>query len=421
MAQRIAIINPGSARWWLLSLSPVLFYDRIEIDPKGIEDVLNQGDLSSFHERAARTLELILKNSDEKILYENNQLPQRGKTEELKEKSEEITDRLISEASNYSLEDHPTLIKPDELKEALKTAYQQWISYNQLKASILQKNEPLSNLLGKKIQQSEATLKKINETPANRIPELLDKDNQLKTVLRELVRNALLIMDLAKDSTKRVYDSLVDEFLPTIELVERVRIFRELPEATHEELNFILLTQLYNFSLSKIKSSSIERPDVIEAFMRALKERKRLSDLRSKIAEFDVLINVLVNEQNLKPDQALRSISALIKDINITIKRIDAAGTWAVWGVGTYVLGEILSSSSPIVRLLLQTILLNPLTVETIKKFVQNYYIALSGLSPKSSSYISIIKDHIAFQLYSHERHERKIYNVRPNIFEFWV
>jgi hypothetical protein len=396
MAQRTVIINPGSARWWLLSLSTVLYYDRIEIDPKGIEDVLNQSDLSSFHERAARMLELILNNPDEKILHKNNQLPTRGRTRELTEKSQEITHRLIREASNYSLR-HPSLIKPGELKKALKTAYRQWIRYNRLKASILRKDEPLYNLLiREKIPQSLATLQKIDETHANRIPELLDKDNQLKTVLQELVRNALLIMDLAKDSTKRVYDSLVDEFLPIIELVERVRISRELREATPEVLNFSPLAELYSFRLSKIKSSSIERLNVIEAFKRALKERKRLSDLRLKIAEFDLLIN----ERDLKPDQALKSVFALIKDINSTVKRIDAVGTWAMWGVNAYVLGEILSSLSPSVHLLLKTILLNPLTVKATKEFVQNYYIALSGLSPKSSSYISIIRDHIAVQPY---------------------
>jgi len=316
--------------------------------------------------------------------------------------------------NHYSL-GHSSLIKAGELKKALKTAYQHWIRYNRLKASILQKDEPLHNLLTKEqIPKSLENIQKIEKTNANGIPNLLKKNNQLRTVLQELVRNSLLIMDLAKDSTKRVYDGLIDEFLPTIELVERVRVFQDLPEATPEALNFSLLTELYIFRLRKIQSSSAERLNVTEAFKRALKERKRLSGLRLKIAEFDALIS----ERDLKPDQALKNTFALIKDINSRVKRIDAVGTWAMWGTGAYLLGEILSTLSPSVRLLLETVLLNPLTVKATKEFVQNYYITLSGLSPKSSSRISIIRDYIAIYSYSQLG---KIYKVRPNIFKFWV
>lgn len=414
MAQRTVIINPGSTSWWLQSLSPVLYYDRIDIDPKGIEDILKHGDRSSYHERAARMIELILNNSDEEILRKNNHLPARGQTRQLKQKSQEITDRLIREANNYSMR-QLSLIKPGELKKALRTAYRHWIRHNRLKIGVLQKDEPLHDLLIKvQVPQSLASLEKIEETHVGRIPQLLEKDNQLKRVLRELVRNALLIMDLGKDSTKRVYDGLFDEFLPTIELVERIRVFRDLPHTTPEPLNFSLLMELYSFRLSKVRASSMERINVTEAFRRAFKERKRLRDFRLKIAEFDALII----ERNLKPDQALKSMFTLIKDINRTVKHIDTMGTWAMWGTGAYLLGEMVSSLSASAHLLLKTILLNPLTVKATKEFVQNYYMALSGLNPKSSSYISIIRDHVAARPYSRLG---RIYKVRPNVFEFWV
>lgn len=414
MAQITAIINPGSISWWFLSLSPLLFYDRIEIDPNEIEDVLNQGDRSSFHERTARMLELILNNPEEEILYRNNQLPPRGQSMKLNQRAQTITDRLIHEASDYSLS-HSSLVKASELKKALRVAYRCWIRYNRVKLSILQKDEPLYNILKKdQIPQSLVSLQKIEETHAKRIPELLDRDNQLRIVLQELVRNALLIMDLGKDSSTRVYDGLVDQFLPTIELVERLRVFHELPEKTSQILNFSLLTELYSVRLSKIRSNSLEKSNVTMGFNRALRERKRLSALRIKIAEFDAFIDGL----DLKPDRALKAIFVLVKDLNTTLKHIDAVGTWAMWGTGAYLLGEILSSLSPRAKLILKTVLLNPITVKATKEFIQNYYITLSGLSLKSSSCISIIRDYTAIQQCS--KLER-IYKVRPNVFKFWV
>ncbi len=415
MVQRNVIVNPGSASWWLLSLSPLLYYDQIEIDPNAIKDILDQGNRSSFHERTACMLNLILNNPNEKILYVNNSLPPRGQTKELKQESQKIANWLIREANNCSLR-YPSLIKDSELKKALRTAYRYWIRYNNMKVSILQKDEPLQVLLIKEqIPQSLASLKKIEKTDAKKIPELLESDNQLRIVLQELIRNALLIMDLGKNSTKRVYDGLVDEFLPTIELVERVRIFHELPKATSKMFNFSLLTELYRFELNKIKSyPNNKRLNATEALKRAFQERARLKSLRLKIAEFDTLIA----ERNLKPDRAMKDLFALIKDINSTIKRIDSIGTWAMWGTGAYLLVEVLSSLSPSAQLLLKSVLLNPLTVKATKEFMQNYYISLSGLSPKSSSYISIIRDYIAIHPSSESG---QIYKSRPNIFKFWV
>jgi len=413
MPERTLIINPGSTSWWLLSLSPVLFYDRIEIDPKEIKDVLDQGGRSSYDERAARMLELILRNPEEKILYENNKLPPRGQTKALNQQSQRIASLIIQEAAQYSPK-NPSLAKPGELKKALRDAYRYWIRFNRLKAGILQKGESLHDLLIKdQIPQSLESLQKIEKTHARKIPGLLEEDKQLSTVLQELVRNALLITDLGKESIKRVYDGLIDEFLPTIELVERVRVFRDLPEKTREALNINLLTELYNFRLRKIKSRSKERLDLTEAFYRALKERKKLQALRLRITEFDTLIF----ERDLKPDQALKTVFTLVKDINKTVKRIDSIGTWAMWGTGAYLLGEIMSSLSPSAQLLLKSAMLNPLTVKATKEFVKNYYTALSGLSPKSSSYISIIRDYVAVQPYS----QTGIYKGKPNVFKFWV
>ncbi len=393
---------------------PLLYYDQILIDSHEIDDILDHGDRSSFHEKTAHMLDLLLRNPTEQILYKKNKIPPRGQGIEIETKANNITQLLINETAGYSSH-QPTLIKPVELKLALVIAYKEWIRYNRQKSYLLTDNEPLGILLKKdQIPKSITNLLKIRQTPTNDIINLLEKDIQLKKVLKELVRNALLIMDLEKDTTIRVYDYLIEEFLPTIELIERIRVFRDMPDASHKILNFSLLTEFYNFKLNKIKTKPRIRLNAAEAFIRILSERKRLSSLRHKMSEFESLIN----ERDPKPTNIMKDLYALIKDINKKVNRIDTIGTWTMWGTGAIIFTEMVTSLSPVSIFILKTLLLNPVTVKITKEFLKDYYVALSGLNPKTSSYISIIKDQIGIRSHSELK---GIYNVRPNIFKFWI
>jgi len=415
---RTVTIVPGSSSWWLVTLSPLLFYDTIRVCSADLDAVLQEGSQSSFHDRVAMTLDALLNSEEHSIIVQDKQLPAFGRSPELYDEAKRLAAEIISYSGEYT-PSRPTLISPAHLKKSMRVAYTTWIEYNMQKFNSLHKTESFANVLRtSQIPQSQNNLRRIIHTPPNRFPDLLEKDLSLRKVFEELVRNAILITSLAKDPHSRAYDTLIEEFVPTIELVERVKVFCELPDYQQESQDFTLLSKFYDFRIKKVTRTSKEIPNAIEAVRLALKGRHQFSVLRKKIAELDTVI------QQRSSDSApfFEEIASMISDINRALRRIDEVGGWGIWlsaASSAYFFAEMIASSSPELHLLLKSLVFNPYTTKRVKEALQNFTLVRGGLKPNWSGRISLIRDFATPRL---SASLASLYQKIPvQAFKFWV
>ncbi len=417
MLERCAVINPGSSSWWLLTLTPILYYDRVRVSTADLESIHEQEGKSYYNLTVSRILTALERYAEEEVVIRDNRLPARGRSIRIQEDAKSIADRLLQYAAEWSPKSL-ALVRPSELKRVMMSAYSEWIAYNKSKASVMPETDPLKKeLLERQIPRSQQSLRRIQTTAVNKIVDLLNQDVDLYTVFVNIIRNAYLICTIPNfHKRERLYDVLVEEFLPAVRLVQRYLVFVELPERINEIIGFDTLIRMYDFRMKRISataSGTHSSPENIVVC--AFKERKRFSTLRKRLAELDSLIR---DEGSDIDESWIGEIISIARELHRTMQQIDKAGTAFMWTSGAYFLQELLSTLDPVLGRLLKSLIVNPLTTKLAKEGMKNLYLATKGIKAGASPAIAAVRDYVG---YKHVAVDRQSYSIGPGTYEFWI
>jgi hypothetical protein len=417
MPERYAVINPGSSSWWLLTLTPVIYYDRLRVCASDLTSIHEQEGKSYYNSTTHRILTALENYADEDFIIKDERLPTRGRAPRIERDVKKIADALLHHASKWSPRS-PTLVRPSELKRIMTAAYKEWLAYNRGKASVTPQSDPFKReLLERQIPRSQQSLRRLQSTPVREIAGLLTEDRDLYTVFSNIVRNAYLICTIPDiNARERLYDVLVNEFLAAVPLVQRYFVSVELPEKTPEVIGFDTLIQVYDLRMERTSAAVRGVPGSPDAIVTcALRERTRFALLRKRLAELDSLIH---NERQEVDEPWLREIVSLSRELHRHLEQIDKVGTAFMWASGAYFLREFLSTLEPSLAHLLRCLLVNPLTTKIAKNGMENLYLATKGLKAGASPAIAAVRDYIGHR---HLITERWPGSIGPGAYEFWV
>jgi hypothetical protein len=413
MAIRQAVINPGSSSWWLLSLTPFLYFEKVRASSADLQSVLEQEGKSAYHDAAAQVLAALQRHTGKDILSSDSSLPSRGRSREILDQARQTSKELVLHAARWS-PSTPTLARPSELKTVMVNAYREWIRYNRKKAALLPHGDPLrEELATKQIPRWSSILQRLTATTPRCIPELLENDQDLFQVLADVVRNAILLTSIAEKRHEKTFDSLAREFLPAVELVERIRIFGN-AALSDGPARFDLLVRLHELRVQNIARNTtnlIQKPDSI--VIQALRERDRFSVLRKRLAELDEIITSMKAPE----EQWLKEAISLAKETHKEVSRIDRLGNAFMWLSGAYVLSEWLTGVDPLISKVIKSVLVNPITSKAIRDTFIDIHLAHKKFGPGATSAMAAVRDYIAVRPIIEAQSNRR----RAATYEFWV
>lgn len=139
---RQAVVVPGSSSWWLLTLSPLLYFDKVRISSHDLSEIETQREKSSYNFRCARILELIKTHAEESLFVVDSQLPRHGRSGVVTDTARRMAFDLVQQAEAWR-PSQPTIVRPSEIKNVLTRAYAEWIRYNKRKTRTLRAEEGL--------------------------------------------------------------------------------------------------------------------------------------------------------------------------------------------------------------------------------------------------------------------------------------
>ena len=412
---REAIINPGSSSWWLLTLTPIIYFDQVRISDKDLVSVYEQKGRSTYNLAVSRVLQALERYADERILIVDPNLPARGRTLSVKRESKRIADKLLELADGWRPREL-TIVRPSEIKNVMINAYREWIFYNRKKSQSLPDSDRLrKKLIAIEIPRWRGVLSRLKSTPARDIPDLLRKDPDLYIVYSDIIRNAYLLTSITSSYKQRAYDVLANEFLPAVSLIERYRIFHELSEKLPEFLRYDILVRLYDLRMERAAlaaSGSLPKPESI--VLHALRERNRFAILRRRLSEIDLLIQ----EEQINDEALVHEVIALARDLHKQIQQIDLMGTALIWSSGAYFLRELSSTMDPALANLIRLLLINPITTKFARESLKDLYLSSKGISGGACIAIAAIRDYVATGVINKDTAPKVIGN---GIYKFWV
>ncbi len=119
---REAVIAPGSSSWWLLTLSPIIYLDRIRVSAQDLYEVRQQEDMSIYHASVASVLTALEAHADEELLIEDTELPGTGDAPAITQKARRLADTLVDHAASWNSW-RPTPVRPGELRRLMVNVY----------------------------------------------------------------------------------------------------------------------------------------------------------------------------------------------------------------------------------------------------------------------------------------------------------
>jgi hypothetical protein len=413
---REAIIVPGSSSWWLLTLTPVIYFDRVRVPAADIADVRRQESDSFYHWSVSKVLQALEKyGEEEEVLLLDPGIPGGGRGPVITREARRLANALLLQAANYNPW-KPTVVRPSELKTVMTHAYREWIIYNKNKANALPPRDPLrKELAQKQIPRWQEVLARLRTSPSRQMPELLQKDPELNTVFTDVVRNAYLLTTTGGSAGQRAYDALAQEFLPAVKLLERYRVFCELPDRLPELLRLDLLVQVYDLRMERAARAASGRPvDPHSLTVAAFRERKRFALLRKRLSEIDSLLC----EHSEKEAVLLREIIKLARDLHKQVQFIDFTGQAFLWAAGSYGLREILSLIDPGLPPIIAPLIANPWTTKPAREALKNLYLSAKGLGQGAGPAFSAMRDYVNTVTLTSSKGPRLF---GSGVFRFWV
>jgi hypothetical protein len=322
-------LTPEHSKWWLLSPGVTIYYDRIKICQSDFDQIQRVAGQSSYHSQIALQLDALSSRND---FPEIEIIPDSALelTENYQQRSEVLKNLLFRRAHDNQ---DPTLIPKDLVKLTID-AFQHWIEYNQNKVRYLRKDEAYRHLLGGDLipswQERMKSLVEIYNAPEKEILDRFLENKEAMSTFKRLLASCSRCIDLV-DSGKQIYDPMLVEYLPVIQIIEGNRVSSSLVD---KDGNFSKLFEAFRIRMARyteILPIDLNLNDVannITAYSTIRENLSKLDRTISSIKDSDLLTSL---------DDIRRDIGAIVSDINKLSSSI-SYGFWisgVIWTVAS--------------------------------------------------------------------------------------
>ena len=303
---REVYLTPEHSKWWLLSPGVTIYYDRLKICKSDFEKVQKEAGNSSYHDQIALHLDAFISRDDypEIEIIDDAEL---GLTENYQNRSEVLKNLLYRRAGD----ENDTTLTPREIVKLTIDAFEHWIDYNKGKVRYLRKDEPYRGLLGGDLipewEKRRSKLIEIYNSPENEILDRFSEDKDSQSTFKRLLASCSRCIDLI-DSGKQIYDPMLVEYLPVIQIIEGKRVSNRLMENRDDISSFFEAYRIQMSRYTDILPININLREVaksIASYQQIRTNLERLdstiksitdSDLRSSVTEIENEIGNIVRE-----------------------------------------------------------------------------------------------------------------------------
>lgn len=285
-------------------------------------DTLQQGDKSSYHHQIANHLDAFTNRDDYPeilVLPDNSVLSEIGNETEVSRLKEDFISRAASP-------EDPT-ITPSDLVQLTHDAFQHWIDYNKGKARFLRKDEPYRHLLGAELipswEQRLQALKNILSGPEKEQLEKFTSDSKSMSTFTRLLASSCRCIDLV-DSGKQIYDPMLVEYMPAIQLIEGHRVSQDLATIEGDISPMFEAYRIRMARYGEIVPTKLNLSDVGKAI-------KDFKSVRSSLNRLDETIKS-ISDSDLS--SSLADIRSEIQSIIKTADNASKATSYSFWMSG---------------------------------------------------------------------------------------
>lgn len=312
---RTVYLSPDHSSWWLLSPGITLYFDELCITQKDHQKLIERAGDSSYHEQLALHYERFMATGATKIRIIDNT--------EVQSIAVDIGVTLACELIQ-SASENPDFIDPLKLVAITRNAFQNWIHYNERKLQYLRADEPMHSLICEEIASWYIRLERFNlllDLPSAEVLGSFVDDKELLSTFNRLVASASRCIELT-DNGLRIYDPMLDSYMPMIELLER---YISVP--TSSDSNVMASLNAYSFRMSRY-GEIVPVQLGMDGFLRTIDQ---YADVRRKLERVDEAYESLQSQNLQAAFSSIRNeISPLIREAQLASK----ATEYAFWGVG---------------------------------------------------------------------------------------
>jgi hypothetical protein len=274
----------------------------------------------------------------------------------------------------FPVKKNTDFITHDEIRIALKHAYQIFIDYNKWKFKLLRKDEKLYHELKenrfKEWSSYQYNLSKIKSTD---FYPWLKNQQELWNVAVNLISVSRNILNSVING-KSTYDPLYEEFRPWLNiLIKKDTIMN----TDHIDLSTVEFNNLLQFEFNKL----IPQSSTDLSFNELLKARRKLISLRNLLGEQKIVWNDFLTSKATYAEKELKKISL---NINNSSKSVP----WVCYGLCSLVSFPVLSSifGSDYIPFVISALLGVPLLSEGIAKQIKKYSTSFYPTLPASEN-----------------------------------
>ncbi|MBQ4831489.1 hypothetical protein J8L84_19585 [Alteromonas sp. MMG017] len=327
---REVFLTPEHSKWWLLSPGVTIYYDKIKICESDYNKVLKEGAQSSYHNQIAMHLDSFSSRDDFPEIEIVKDVELGLAKEDYTKRSEVIKNLLFRRAQDRN---DPTL-EPKDLVKLTIDAFQHWIEYNQSKVRYLRKDEAYRNLLGSELlpawEERKKSLIEIYQSPESEILGRFSDNKDAISTFSRLLASCSRCMDLI-DSGKQIYDPMLTEYLPAIQLLEGRRVSNQLIKNNGDVSEFFEAFRIQMAKYSEILPVDISLNEVGQSI-------QSYKIIRDNLTKLDKTISSITDSDLASSLSEIRGdIGSLVSEIDRLSKGI-GYGFWVsglIWTVAS--------------------------------------------------------------------------------------
>lgn len=334
---REVYLTPEHSSWWLLSPGVTVYYDKLKICKSDFDKMLRAGGQSSYHDQIALHLDAFKSRSDfpEIEIIDDSELLL---SDDYFQRAEVLKNILFKRA----IDDSDPTLTPKDLVKLTIDAFQHWIEYNKGKVRYLSKGEAYRNMLGGDLipswEQRLRELLDIYRVPDEEILDVFSENLGAISTFKRLLASSSRCIDLI-DNGKQIYDPMLVEYLPTIQVIEGGRVTKNLVNKNGDVSNFFEAFNIQMAKYTEILPVNINLNDIG-------KNIADYSEIRSNLQRLDSTISSIQDSDLLSSLSEIKNeIGSLVRQ-NQNISRNIGYGFWVsglIWTVASLLGGPGLS------------------------------------------------------------------------------
>lgn len=312
---RTVYLPSDHSSWWLLSPGITLYFDEICIAQKDHQKLIERAGDSSYHEQLALHYERFTTSGATEIRIVEDTAVQSNAVDI----GAPLANELLQTAK-----DNPDFIDPQHLIVLARNSFLNWIQYNERKLQYLREDERMYSLMVEEIASWNGRLDRFNELlelPQTEAFGQFCEDRALLSTFSRLVTSATRCIELT-DKGLRIYDPMLDSYMPMIELLER---YISAPATSNG--NALNVLDAYAFRMSRY-GEVVPVHLGMDGFLRTIDQ---YAGVRRKLEKVDDAFESLQSHDlRLAFNSAKKDISPLVREAELA----SLVTEYAFWGVG---------------------------------------------------------------------------------------